>query len=327
MSAYLDGVKGEYSGKRIHLGYSQTMLGRGSASQIRFQAANISREHAVVYYTNGVYAVQDCNSRLGTFVNGKAVTSAQLRSGDVITIGTNKFRFIQLEQPSPDASQRQVQPVQKNNNIGMIFLVAVIVLAAVWGISTLMNKSGQGQVIESNASEEDEWGIVIQEPTATVDPSYGAIAEAPQEFLPTYPVPAGQPIYYDGWSMMVSNEIDSGGKKWGITVVIQNLEDNQRIFRFVNAGVTAHDNLGNSFPPANLEILTDCEAYYHTVKNLEVQSGEMVWIRGYVGGYDQCDMNKGLHAFLGPIPIEVDQMIIHFDDFGPFSGIDVVIEL
>ena len=57
MSAYLEGIKGEYSGKRIHLGYNQTILGRGSASQVRFQAANISREHAVVYCTNGVYCM------------------------------------------------------------------------------------------------------------------------------------------------------------------------------------------------------------------------------------------------------------------------------
>lgn len=327
MTVYLEGISGEYAGKRIELGYNQLTIGRGSTNRLRMQAPNISREHAVIYFTNGVYAIQDRGSRLGTFVNGKSVTSARLHSGDVITIGGSTFRFVQLEQPVPVAAQRQAQPIRKNNNVGIIFLVAVIVIAAVWVVSLQMNNSQQRQVTESYARDESEWRMEVQEPTVTVDPSYGAIAEAPQEYLPTSPVPAGQPIYYDGWSMMVSNEIDSGGKKWGITVVIQNLEDNQRIFRFVNAGVTAHDNLGNSFPPANLEILTDCEAYYHTVKNLEVQSGEMVWIRGYVGGYDQCDMNKGLHAFLGPIPIEADQIIIHFEDFGPFDGVDVVIEL
>ena len=180
MSAYLDGIKGEYSGKRIHLGYSQTILGRGSASQVRFQAANISREHAVVYFTNGVYAVQDCNSRLGTFVNGKAVTSAQLRSGDVITIGSSEFRFVQVEQPVSQSVQRPVQPVQKRNNLGVIFIIACVLILGIWVIISQMNRTEQ-EIADNFYVEENDQNVqdeVNGNPENITDDEEGSISSS-----------------------------------------------------------------------------------------------------------------------------------------------------
>jgi len=31
--------------------------------------------------------------------------------------------------------------------------------------------------------------------------------------------------------------------------------------------------------------------------------------------------------FLGPIPLDAEYLIIHFDGFGPFTNVDVVIDL
>lgn len=33
------------------------------------------------------------------------------------------------------------------------------------------------------------------------------------------------------------------------------------------------------------------------------------------------------HMFQGPIPLDASQLIIHFEEFGPYPGVDVVIDL
>ncbi|MGV8025599.1 MAG: FHA domain-containing protein [Anaerolineaceae bacterium] len=175
MGAYLEGIKGEYAGQRIELGYNQLTIGRGSTSRLRMQAPSVSREHAVIYFTNGVYAIQDRGSRLGTFVNGKCVKSAQLRSGDVITIGASSFRFVQLEQSAPKAFQQTVQSKPKNNNIAIFILMAVVLVMGIWIIASRMKGNEQEPSIESSViqnnhadSNEQEGAHTTSQPSTSI---------------------------------------------------------------------------------------------------------------------------------------------------------------
>jgi pSer/pThr/pTyr-binding forkhead associated (FHA) protein len=168
MTAYLEGISGEYAGRRIPLGFNQLNIGRSSKSHLRLKAANISREHATIYYTNGVYAIHDRNSQLGTFINNRCVENAQLRNGDVITIGANSFRFVQTVQTSHTPKQSYAEPARTNGNIGIVFLVVVIIAAGVWGISSILNKSS-GPVEETyepqdNYQEESALDLVEIKP-------------------------------------------------------------------------------------------------------------------------------------------------------------------
>ncbi len=144
MDVYLDGLDGEYSGRQIEIGYSKYSIGRGSGNQLRLLATNVSREHAVIYFTNGVYVIQDRGSRLGTFVNGKCVQNARLYSGDVITIGTSSFRFVQKmrSQSYPSSNRGTAEPVHKSyGNAGLVFLVLILLVGGVWGVNLLLNRS------------------------------------------------------------------------------------------------------------------------------------------------------------------------------------------
>lgn len=162
------------------------------------------------------------------------------------------------------------------------------------------------------------------------------IVSPEEELLPSSPIQAGVPIVYGGWSMTVSQELTifQNDDYWGITIYIRNMGDVNRIFRFTNSGVTAKDNLGNVYEMANpwigsiagVDGLT-CEESHYSVKNLEVGAGESEEIRSASGGYHRCTKDDGLHMFEGPFPISVSSLILHFEDFGPFSGVDVVIDL
>ncbi len=176
---------------------------------------------------------------------------------------------------------------------------------------------------------------------APAPPSEGSqpeisMASPAEESLPATPVQAGTPIIYQGWTMTVSQEliVFSDGGYWGITIFVRNMGENSRVFRFTNSGITAKDDLGNIYLPSNPSITSvsglgsgSCEERYHYVKNLEIRAGEVAEINSGRWGYHNCYLIDGIHMFDGPIPLQASQLIIHFEDFGPYSDIDVIINL
>jgi len=69
---------------------SETVVGRGKEAQVRIDDGGASRAHARFLETpDGSYVVEDMGSTNGTFVDGKRVDRAELRSGDRIHIGPN----------------------------------------------------------------------------------------------------------------------------------------------------------------------------------------------------------------------------------------------
>ena len=170
-------------------------------------------------------------------------------------------------------------------------------------------------------------------PPSGQEPGAELILQTPTpESLPTEPVPAGQPIVYDGWSMMVSKEInlDEDHDIWGINVYLMNLNETNRIFRFTNSAITAKDNLGNVYEPSPIIYAFHghyyCEEYYHQTKNLEIKGLERIYISAWAVP-NACKDDAGIGMFLGPIPLDAEYLIIHFDGFGPFTNVDVVIDL
>ncbi|HAN10653.1 MAG TPA: hypothetical protein DCP90_08600 [Clostridiales bacterium] len=63
--------------------------------------ATISREHAEIVETNGVYGIRDLKSSNGTYVNDEEITSGQTRklvNGDTITLSNQSFKFVCKEE-------------------------------------------------------------------------------------------------------------------------------------------------------------------------------------------------------------------------------------
>jgi ABC-type multidrug transport system ATPase subunit/pSer/pThr/pTyr-binding forkhead associated (FHA) protein len=64
-----------------------TPIGRAKTNGIVVHDALASRVHAVLVFTPAGVEIRDNNSSNGTFVNGRRITCALLRDGDIVTIG------------------------------------------------------------------------------------------------------------------------------------------------------------------------------------------------------------------------------------------------
>jgi hypothetical protein len=68
-------------------------IGRNPENDVIIDNLSVSRRHAVITSSKDGYSITDCDSKNGTFVNGKAVKQAELRSGDTILIGKYVISF------------------------------------------------------------------------------------------------------------------------------------------------------------------------------------------------------------------------------------------
>ena len=93
--ATLTMVAGPHVGALYTLGDGETLIGRAAGCAIRIDDPGISRRHArIVRQSPVTCAVEDLQSRNGTFVNGKRVSGARLSEGDRLGVGdTIVFRF------------------------------------------------------------------------------------------------------------------------------------------------------------------------------------------------------------------------------------------
>jgi sigma-B regulation protein RsbU (phosphoserine phosphatase) len=63
------------------------MVGRRTESDVRIVGSGVSRHHAEILVDSGVCRLRDCESKLGTYVNGVRATEHVLAHGDVIRLG------------------------------------------------------------------------------------------------------------------------------------------------------------------------------------------------------------------------------------------------
>ena len=97
--ANLQGISTNVQDKRYPLEGYEVMIGRGTACQIQLRDPKVSRQHARIRFNRGVITIEDLKSSQGTLVNGRRVSSAELRDGDELMLGDTQFRF----ESTPDA--------------------------------------------------------------------------------------------------------------------------------------------------------------------------------------------------------------------------------
>ncbi|MFR9195628.1 MAG: FHA domain-containing protein, partial [Ruminococcus sp.] len=74
----------------IPLEADEILVGRHGAADIRFTDMSVSRYHAVLYVSNGVWSVMDLGSKSGTYVNGRKIRSqVKLKDMDEIRLEQN----------------------------------------------------------------------------------------------------------------------------------------------------------------------------------------------------------------------------------------------
>lgn len=100
MKAFATVIRGSASEKKYELDASQPIrIGRGSGCQILLSDPLSSRTHAIISYEEGCWVASDADSRNGTLVNEKKISSLKLNNGDRIQVGSTELLF---ETPDDD---------------------------------------------------------------------------------------------------------------------------------------------------------------------------------------------------------------------------------
>jgi pSer/pThr/pTyr-binding forkhead associated (FHA) protein len=80
----------------IGLGRGVTHIGRGLAADLHLDENSVSRRHAILVYRSSGFRILDDRSSNGTFVNGRRVTQADLKDGDVLALGRVVLRYLEV---------------------------------------------------------------------------------------------------------------------------------------------------------------------------------------------------------------------------------------
>ena len=82
-------LRRNYDEQEIHypLEADEILLGRHSSADIRLKDPSVSRYHAVMTVSGGVWSITDLNSKSGTYVNHQKIQQKKLASGDCIQLG------------------------------------------------------------------------------------------------------------------------------------------------------------------------------------------------------------------------------------------------
>lgn len=83
----------EVEGRIVALVADPSTVGRSDECDVVLNDPNVSRRHAELRMQGGEWHVVDLGSTNGVKVNGRAVSSARLREGDRITLGTSTAIF------------------------------------------------------------------------------------------------------------------------------------------------------------------------------------------------------------------------------------------
>ena len=81
-------IKGPQTGNVFRLKGPVVTIGRDPANSIFLNDMTVSRSHARIEFTSSGAVIEDLGSLNGTWVDGAIVTSAVLRDGSTVQIGT-----------------------------------------------------------------------------------------------------------------------------------------------------------------------------------------------------------------------------------------------
>jgi len=91
-------IQGPEQGRKYELTPEPMHLGRSGQNEIRILDTEVSRQHALISFHDGKWQIRDLKSSNGTYLNGQAVSTATIRSGDQIQIGRTILLFTAEQQ-------------------------------------------------------------------------------------------------------------------------------------------------------------------------------------------------------------------------------------
>jgi len=162
--AKLIAVSSNLAGQAFALNQRELIIGREpSENDMVIHHRSVSRSHAKIVWRDGVFSVIDLRSANGIFVNGSAFRAAKLVSGDIITLGHVKLRYVAPGDPyvfNP-ADVENVE-VEQSSQLKPIIIMLVAALVAWFASRHFSAKNKQPSVSPSEIEAPDGSGA---EPT------------------------------------------------------------------------------------------------------------------------------------------------------------------
>jgi len=83
-----------YQGEKHGITKDRFVIGRGKqSSDLTLKDPNVSRQHAMIEFQNGVYFMVDMGSTNGVEYNGQRIARKQIAEGDIFRICDHDLRF------------------------------------------------------------------------------------------------------------------------------------------------------------------------------------------------------------------------------------------
>ena len=92
VSSMLVGRRGEFRGVEIEC-VPNMRIGRGNQNNLNLREKAVSRKHAKLRYSQGMWFIQDEDSTTGIYINGQRERARRLNHGDILKIGSSEFEF------------------------------------------------------------------------------------------------------------------------------------------------------------------------------------------------------------------------------------------
>lgn len=102
----------------IALKEEPVLIGRSPGQDIVLRDQCVSRQHAMIVWEDGGYAVVDRESSHGTFLNGNRVKRAVLKSGDLLQLGSLEGQRLTFENEPP----ARLEPGTQSSKLGSLLL-------------------------------------------------------------------------------------------------------------------------------------------------------------------------------------------------------------
>ncbi|MDE6657243.1 MAG: FHA domain-containing protein [Oscillospiraceae bacterium] len=90
--------------KHFPLEADEILLGRHISADIKLTDSAVSRYHAVMTVTGGVWSITDLDAKSGTYVNDKRIKQKKLAVGDCIQLGNTKLYLV--KRPAQSQSKK-----------------------------------------------------------------------------------------------------------------------------------------------------------------------------------------------------------------------------
>ena len=120
--AFLTANNGPQAGRRYELDRPESVLGRHPECDVQIDVGAVSRYHCKVVSESAAFAIEDLNSRNGTFLNEHVIQGrTPLEDGNLIRVCDVVFTFHDREQPpssSDDSSFRAVMVDDESSDSG-----------------------------------------------------------------------------------------------------------------------------------------------------------------------------------------------------------------